>query len=90
MADETVAEMVVPAIEMSFELPIEIQAAIRRNSNKSVWWALQNAHEMLHEMRPNDRSPTDRYYAVTITEMEKVLAYFQTFVLEGHVGGASQ
>lgn len=74
--------------EMAHELPLDIKAAVRRNSNKSAWWALQNAHEMLLEARPNDRSPTDRYYAVTITEMEKVMAYFQTFILNGYVGEA--
>ena len=61
---------------------------IRRNRNNSVGWALRNAHEMLVEMRPNDRSPMDRYYAVAITETEKVLAYFQTYVLSGHVSEA--
>lgn len=73
------------AVEMAHALPGDIQAAIRRNSNKSAFWALQNAHELLQEMRPGDRSPTDRYYAVAITDMEKVLAYFQTYVLDSYV-----
>ena len=30
-------------------------------------------------LKPNDRSELDRRYAVTITEMEKVFAYFSTF-----------
>jgi len=32
--------------------------------------------------KPNDRSPKDLHYAVAITEMEKVFAYFQIFVVE--------
>ena len=75
--------------EMSHELPLDIKTFVQRNSNKSVWLALQNAHEMLLEMRPGDRSPTDRYYAVTITEMEKVMAYFRVFVLDSYTGEAS-
>ncbi len=32
--------------------------------------------------RPNERSERSRRYAVTITEMEKVVAYFKTFVID--------
>lgn len=35
----------------------------------------------LRECKPNDRSERDRRYAVTITEMEKVLGYFHTWVI---------
>jgi hypothetical protein len=34
----------------------------------------------LYEEKPEDRSALSRHYAVTITEMEKVFAYFQTFI----------
>lgn len=76
------------AVEMAHELPVDIKDFVRRNGNKSVWLALQNAHEMLLEMRPGDRSPTDRHYAVAITETEKVLAYFRVFILDGYAGDA--
>lgn len=75
-------EFIAPVAEVAHELPAYIVAAIRSNKNQSAWWALQNAHEMLVENRPGDRSSADRCYAVTITEMEKVMAYFQVFVLD--------
>ena len=34
----------------------------------------------LNDMKPNDRSPVDRKYAVCITEMEKVNAYFNQYI----------
>lgn len=37
----------------------------------------------LQENKPSDRSMRDRHYAVTITEFEKMMAYFKTFVVEG-------
>ena len=42
--------------------------------------ALQNALAVLREQKPNDKSEIDRRYAVTITEMEKVIAYYTTFI----------
>jgi len=36
---------------------------------------------VLRNSKPNDRSDKDRAYAVTITEMEKLLAYFYLFVM---------
>lgn len=41
------------------------------------------AYEELQHQRPTGRSELARRYAVTITEVEKVLAYFQTFVVDG-------
>ena len=32
--------------------------------------------------KPDDRSETDRYYAVVITDLEKAYAYFFTYVME--------
>jgi hypothetical protein len=43
--------------------------------------ALLYALESLREFKPNDRSETDRRYAVTITMMEQTYAYFATWVL---------
>ncbi len=36
---------------------------------------------LLHGLKGEDRSEKARRYAVTITEMEKVFAYFNTFVV---------
>lgn len=35
--------------------------------------------ESLKEFKPNDRSEQDRYWAITVTEVEKALALFKTF-----------
>lgn len=42
--------------------------------------------QLLREMRdarPSERSELSRRYAVAITEMEKVYAYFKTYVIDG-------
>ncbi len=39
--------------------------------------------KILREAKPNDRSEKDRRYAVAITELEKVYAYFNTYVISG-------
>jgi len=41
---------------------------------------LQEALETLRSAKPDDRSEIARRYAVTITEMEKVIAYYATFI----------
>lgn len=45
--------------------------------------AILGAMKTLREFKPNDRSDKDRRYAVTITELEKVYAYFFTWVTNG-------
>ena len=35
----------------------------------------------LRTAKPEDRSEKARYYAVAITEMEKVMAYFHTYIV---------
>jgi dTDP-D-glucose 4,6-dehydratase len=42
--------------------------------------ALEQALETLSKAKPNDRSEKDRRYAVTITELEKVIAWFKVYV----------
>lgn len=41
---------------------------------------LEYALEALKAHKPNDRSEKDRHWAITITEMEKVIAFFRTWV----------
>jgi hypothetical protein len=44
---------------------------------------LQKMSDLLEDLRaakPEDRNEVARRYAVTITELEKVMAYFKTFV----------
>ena len=35
---------------------------------------------LLHKVKPNDRSETDRRYAVTITMVEQAYAYLATWI----------
>jgi hypothetical protein len=51
-------------------------------NDMEVWVALVAAYQALNSAKPQDRSETARRYAVTITEMEKVLAYFRMMVIE--------
>lgn len=46
-------------------------------SNNEVAAKLKDALEALRKSKPKDRSEVDRVYAVCITEMEKLLAYFE-------------
>ena len=43
---------------------------------------LKNTLLRLREARPDERSERARRYAITITEMEKVYAYFRVFVVD--------
>jgi adenylate cyclase class IV len=42
--------------------------------------ALQAALEALRAQKPNDRSEADRYYAVAITDLEKLIAVFRVYI----------
>ncbi len=46
-------------------------------TNNEVAAKLKDALETLRKNKPKDRSEMDRVYAVCITEMEKLLAYFE-------------
>lgn len=41
---------------------------------------LKCALAQLKFSKPNDKSPLDRNYAVAITDMEKLLAYFKEYI----------
>jgi hypothetical protein len=41
---------------------------------------LKCALGQLRVSKPNDKSPLDRSYAIVITDMEKLLAYFEKFI----------
>ena len=41
--------------------------------------ALKNVLKNIEHYKPNDRSEKDRIYAVTITELQKILAYFSYY-----------
>ena len=50
-------------------------------ADEFAWFKLKDALAALKEAKPNDRGEKDRAYAVTITEMEKLLAYFFFYVM---------
>jgi hypothetical protein len=52
-------------------------------SDRDVLGTLNDMLEVLRENRPDERSERSRRYAITITEMEKVVAYFKTWVIDG-------
>lgn len=55
-------------------------------SEEEVWNALLATYRKLKAAKPEDRSEKARRYAVTITEYEKMLSYFNTMVCEEFVG----
>lgn len=42
---------------------------------------LQVALQAMKDSRPNDRSAADRHWAVAITDMERIIAYFDYFIM---------
>lgn len=50
-------------------------------NHQQVYEALQTALDTLRLAKPGDRGEVDRRFAVTITEMEKVVAYFHTYLI---------
>lgn len=44
---------------------------------------LNNSLEILQQIKPNDRSAMDRRYAIVITDLEKIIAYYNQFILDG-------
>lgn len=43
--------------------------------------AMTNALSALRAHKPNDRSEQDRYWAIVITDLEKSIAVFKTYVM---------
>lgn len=50
------------------------------NEDRRIVFMMLDLLKQLRELKGEDRSEKARRYAVTITEMEKVFAYFNTFV----------
>lgn len=58
-------------------------------SNDPVLHKLYEAYEALTKAKPAERSENARRYAVAITEMEKVIAYYTAFIsIDGAGRGA--
>lgn len=54
-----------------------------QSETDKLWNEMVTLWEKMKAAKPTDRSETARRYAVAITEYEKVLGYFNTFVVEG-------
>lgn len=55
-------------------------------SDENMLTALKTTYQLLKAAKPDDRSEKARRYAVTITEYEKVISYFNTMVVGGFEG----
>lgn len=55
----------------------------QQEKNLSVFVSLSSSLALMRGSKPNDRSEEDRRYAIAITDMEKVWAYFCTFIEDG-------
>ena len=73
-----------------------IEKAVRENTvlrqdREGVLISLESSLRMLKRNRPNDRSEIDRRYAILITDFEKVMAYFKTYIIDEYMlSGVSQ
>lgn len=62
-----------------------------KRQQEAMLISLESTLRMLKRNRPNDRSELDRRWAITITDFEKVMAYFKTYVVEEYMlSGISQ
>lgn len=46
-----------------------------------IAYHLQAALEKMQQAKPNDRSPSDRHRAIAITDLERVIAFFDYYVV---------
>lgn len=54
---------------------------------KEVEWYFEELLAQLREQKPNDRSDKDRYWAICITEVEKVKAVYMVYASPTGYGG---
>lgn len=50
--------------------------------NETAYEVLKETLSVMKASKPDERSERARSYAVTITELEKVIAYFKVFVVD--------
>lgn len=54
----------------------------QQSKDQECFTKLFDAMKELKDSKPNNKSEADRRYAVTITDLEKVMAYFQVYIIE--------
>jgi len=52
---------------------------------RTVLTSIELCLSVIKRDRPNDRSELDRRYAIVITDFEKVMAYFKTYIVEEYM-----
>lgn len=60
----------------------ELQQAleVRAMAPVATYEALDKVFEMMKANKPNDRSEMDRCWAIAITDMQKLVAFFKVYV----------
>ena len=53
------------------------------STESKIWTDMISLWQKLEQAKPNERSEQARRYAVAITEYQKVMGYFYTFVMQG-------
>ncbi len=52
------------------------------STESKIWTDMISLWQKLEQAKPNERSEQARRYAVAITEYQKVMGYFYTFVMQ--------
>lgn len=73
---------VAPAEDMAIPVGVD-----KLSPAESAGIALRYALDEPRKGKPNDRSEADRAYAIAITDLQKVVAFFEMAVIQGDDGG---
>ena len=53
------------------------------STESKIWTDMMSLWQKLEQAKPKERSELARQYAVAITEYQKVIGHFYTFVMKG-------
>ncbi len=56
-----------------------------KQAREGILISLESSLRMIKRNRPNDRSELDRRYAILITDFEKAIAYFKTYIVDEYM-----
>ena len=77
---KTLGKQLMDTLEDSNEL-------VTLDGDEEVIFALRKALALARKNKPNDRSEKDRLYAITITDLHKIVSFFDTAVMREDNGG---
>lgn len=69
-------------LRLSITIGIDKEDVVSDSELVKIYLVLTNALVALRDAKPSDRSEMDRRWAITITEMEKVVAYYNSWILD--------